>query len=80
MKLLSIVFSFRNEEKNLEELVNRNSSTLKSLKNWSYEIIFVNDDSTDSSLEVTDYVTGCCLFTHNTNIKNLNGFDEIFNM
>ena len=28
----------------------------------------------------TDYVTGCCLFTHNSNLKELNGFDQSFNM
>ena len=52
MKLLSIVFSFRNEEKNLEELVNRISSALKKINDWKYEIIFVNDDSTDTSEKI----------------------------
>ena len=28
----------------------------------------------------TDYITGCCLFTHAQNIKKLGGFDEKFNM
>ena len=49
MKLLSIVFSFRNEQSNLEELVKRTSESLKKLNNWNFELIFVNDDSTDSS-------------------------------
>ncbi len=49
MKLLSIVFSFRNEDKNLPELVNRTTKTLSEIKNWNYELIFVNDNSTDSS-------------------------------
>ena len=49
MKLLSIVFSFRNEDKNIPELVNRTTKTLSEVKNWSYELIFVNDNSTDSS-------------------------------
>ena len=33
-----------------------------------------------SSSTLTDYITGCCIFTHNSNIKKLNGFDELFNM
>jgi len=38
-------------------------------------------DNNNSSLVIsTDYVTGCCIFTHNSNIKLLNGFDESFNM
>ena len=49
MKLLSIIFSFRNEEKNLNELIERISSSLKKVNNWKYELIFVNDDSDDNS-------------------------------
>jgi len=39
-------------------------------KNNQSDILFKN----------TDYITGCCIFTHNTNIKKLNGFDDTFNM
>ena len=49
MKLLSVVFSFRNEEDNIKELVNRIDISLQKLINWNYELIFVNDDSTDNS-------------------------------
>jgi polyisoprenyl-phosphate glycosyltransferase len=49
MKLLSIVFSFRNEEGNIEPLVKRISTTMKKIESWKYELIFVNDDSTDKS-------------------------------
>jgi glycosyltransferase involved in cell wall biosynthesis len=49
MKLLSIIFSFKNEEKNLNELIQRTTTTLSELKNWKYELIFVNDCSTDHS-------------------------------
>ena len=49
MKLLSIIFSFRNEEENIEELVNRVSKSVEKFDNWRYELIFVNDDSTDNS-------------------------------
>lgn len=59
---LSIVFSFRNEEKNLEELIKRTSDAVgKICKNdaepkdgeyINYELIFVNDNSLDNSLNV----------------------------
>ena len=52
MKLLSIVFSFRNEAGNIEPLVTRISNTMKNVVNWKYELIFVNDDSTDNSEEI----------------------------
>lgn len=52
MKTLSIVFSFRNEEGNIEPLVSRISNTMKKIDNWKYELIFVNDDSTDNSEEI----------------------------
>ena len=45
MKLVSIVFSFRNEEKNLKELVSRVDATFKKVENYKYELLFVNDDS-----------------------------------
>ena len=41
MKLVSIVFSFRNEEKNLKELISRVDTALKKLQNYEYELIFV---------------------------------------
>jgi glycosyltransferase involved in cell wall biosynthesis len=57
---LSVVFSFRNEERNLEELVERVSKAIISInvnthsenKNIGHELIFVNDDSTDGSLSL----------------------------
>ena len=52
MKLLSIVFSFRNEEGNIKPLVERISTTMKETKEWKYELIFVNDDSTDQSEKI----------------------------
>jgi glycosyltransferase involved in cell wall biosynthesis len=52
MKLLSIVFSFRNEEGNIEPLVKRISTTMEKIENWKYELIFVNDDSTDKSEKI----------------------------
>ena len=49
--LLSIVFSFRNEELNLEELLARLQKTLEPLA-VDFELLFVNDDSTDKSLDI----------------------------
>ena len=49
MKLLSVVFSFRNEEGNIKELVERVHNSLQNSSSWKYELIFVNDDSTDDS-------------------------------
>ena len=52
MKLLSVVFSFRNEEDNIKELVDRINASLEKLINWKYELIFVNDDSLDNSEKI----------------------------
>ena len=52
MKLLSIVFSFRNEEGNIEPLVKRIATTIEKIENWKYELIFVNDDSNDKSEQI----------------------------
>lgn len=49
MKLLSIILSFRNEEKNIPELIKRISATTNKIIDWNYELIFVNDDSDDNS-------------------------------
>ena len=43
---VSVVFSFRNEENNIKELTNRVHNVVKQ---YDYELIFVNDDSTDKS-------------------------------
>ena len=52
MKLLSIVFSFKNEENNLPELISRTVKTCSEISNWDYELIFVNDNSTDKSEKI----------------------------
>ena len=54
MKLVSIVFSFRNEEGNIEELVKRVAQNLVKIKDWEYELIFVNDGSQDNTSIVLD--------------------------
>jgi len=48
---ISIVFSFRNEEEVLDELIDRVTAMFKG-EGCPYELIFVNDNSTDSSLEI----------------------------
>lgn len=50
--LISYVFSFRNEAQNINELVSRVDKSTNILKDISYEMIFVNDKSTDNSLEI----------------------------
>jgi dolichol-phosphate mannosyltransferase len=66
--LVSIIFSFRNEEAALPELVKRVENLfVEHLKGYKYELIFVNDDSTDKSLEI---LMG--LRERNKNIKIIN--------
>ncbi len=53
---VSVIFSFRNEERVFPELIRRVRETLDQEQNnkkiLNYELIFINDASTDSSLEV----------------------------
>ena len=50
--LISIVFSFRNEEENIPELVRRVTEAVATIADVRHEMIFVNDDSSDESLGV----------------------------
>ena len=52
MKLISIVFSFKNEEENIPKLIERTAKVFKDVNTYNYELIFVNDDSTDGSEEI----------------------------
>ena len=54
MKLISFVFSFKNEEKNLKELIERVDKTIKKVGSYKYELIFVNDNSHDSSENILE--------------------------
>lgn len=47
--LLSLVFSFRNEEENIPELVRRCTAALTQVPDLRHEFIFVDDASTDGS-------------------------------
>src|SRR5210317_1163545 len=49
-KKISIIVSFYNEEKSIEPFINETLVELKKIKNIDYEIIFINDCSTDNSL------------------------------
>lgn len=49
--MLSIVFSFRNEKEVLPELIQRIDAALSG-QSLDYELIFVNDDSDDGSLDL----------------------------
>lgn len=50
-RTISVVFSFRNEAQNIPELLNRTRSAILQTSH-DYELIFVNDSSTDQSLEI----------------------------
>jgi len=50
--LLSVILSFRNEESNIPELVKQVSAAASKIEALSLEMVFVNDDSTDRSLEL----------------------------
>ena len=52
MKHLSVIFSFRNEEIILNELIKRVTTVLSKFNNWSYDLIFVNDFSNDNSEKI----------------------------
>ena len=49
MKLISIVFSFKNEEENLKELVRRTAKIFNEANGYNYELILVYYQSTDNS-------------------------------
>ena len=51
--MISVVLSFRNEADIIPELISRLDAVFKGIKT-DYELLFVNDDSTDDSLEVLE--------------------------
>lgn len=48
---IDIIISFFNEEENISNLLKQIVKTFKKLNNYNYEIIFVNDCSTDNSVK-----------------------------
>jgi glycosyltransferase involved in cell wall biosynthesis len=51
--LLSIIVPFYNEELNIQPLYQRLKNTLNDLTQ-SYELVFINDGSTDSTAEILE--------------------------
>ena len=51
-ELISIVFSFFNEAENIPELIARIRAVFSDLPDYDYEMVFVNDCSTDNSFEL----------------------------
>ena len=51
-KKLSLIFSFFNEEECIKASISELESILDNIKYIDYELIFVNDNSTDNSLEL----------------------------
>ena len=51
-KKVLVIFSFYNEESNILNSIKRVSEVLDKIKKIDYELIYVNDCSTDSSLEI----------------------------
>lgn len=56
MKKVSVVIPMYYEEAVAEECYNRVSTVLKSIENYEYEIIFVNDGSKDRTLEILETI------------------------
>ena len=50
-KKISLVVSFRNEEEVIDDFINESTQVLNKIADIDYEIIFVNDGSTDDSLK-----------------------------
>jgi dolichol-phosphate mannosyltransferase len=57
-KKLSLVVSVYNEEKALQRFYDEAVKVAEALLSWSYEIIFVNDGSTDGSLSILEKLAG----------------------
>lgn len=56
MKKLSIVIPMYYEEEVVEECYNRLTTVCKSIENYEYEIIFINDGSKDKTLEILEKI------------------------
>ena len=57
-KKISLVVSVYNEENALQRFYDEAVKVAESLLSWSYEIIFVNDGSTDGSLSILEKLAG----------------------
>lgn len=54
MKLISIVLPCYNEEDNIKELYSRISSVVNKINNYSFEFIFVDNASTDNTVNIIE--------------------------
>ena len=52
MSKISIIASFRNEQENLDLFITKIEDSFKKQDNFDYEIIFVDDYSSDNSFEI----------------------------
>ena len=52
MKKVSIIIPAYNEEESLEKLYERLSSVVNKIKNYEFEILFINDGSKDKTREI----------------------------
>ena len=52
MSKISIIASFRNEQENLDLFISRIEDSFEKLENFEYEIVFVDDNSNDKSLDI----------------------------
>ena len=56
MKKISLVIPMYYEEQVAKECYNRVTKVLKTLENYEYEVIFVNDGSKDKTLELLEEI------------------------
>ena len=56
MKKISLVIPMYYEEQVAKECYNRVTKVLKTLENYEYEVIFVNDGSKDKTLEILEEI------------------------
>ncbi len=54
MSKISIIASFINEQENLDLFINKIQETFEKLNKFDYEIIFVDDNSTDNSFSILE--------------------------
>lgn len=57
MKTITVIVPFYNEESGLQEFYNSLTTTLAELSTYGFEILFVNDGSSDNGLEIVKQFT-----------------------
>ena len=64
---LSLVIPAYNEEKNVKDVVENYYKTFQSIDNLEFEIIVVNDNSTDLTSEIVSKIKNVKLINNNIN-------------